>query len=292
MIVKGKFVSFDRPLVLRREFGEFPLCYEYRGVGWYVVKEPLVNPKERKVSEEDLEKSSRILEESSKFCDRIPEHFLMFPNFYPVGELFRRCDGVWIRYTDPLAQEIFLEMSLNVEMGGLPYRFDLARDHLRETFLNALKNELSEEEKSDRQALEELTQFCHLLADYMLGSAVAVGLFGPFRPSELGYEIQQPQKELDQRELPYHSMYAGSMALYETDRTGSAFHMLTSHAYRMVEVGNSDLTLLTVLNAYSRDVPDGLGALSAGRYTLAVDLAYEVERGNIVFLDCYPEPAP
>jgi hypothetical protein len=126
----------------------------------------------------------------------------------------------------------------------------------------------------------------------MLGSAVAVGLFGPFKPSELGYEVQQPQKELDQRELPYHSMYAGGMALYETDQTGSAFHMLTAHAYRMVEVDNNDLTLLTVLNAYSRDVPDGLGALSAGRYILAVDLAYAVERGNIVFLDRYPEPAP
>jgi len=24
MIVKGKFVNFDRPLVLRREFGDFP----------------------------------------------------------------------------------------------------------------------------------------------------------------------------------------------------------------------------------------------------------------------------
>jgi hypothetical protein len=291
MIVKGKFVSFDRPLVLRREFGDFPLYYEYRG-GEYVVKEPMVNPKEKKVSEEDLERSSRILEECSKFCDRIPGHFLMYPNFYPVDEHFRRCDGVWIRYADPLARDIFLEMSLNVEMGGLPYRFDLARDHFWKTLLHALQNELSEEEKSDKQVLEELTQFCRQVADYMLGSAVVVGLFGPFKPSELGYEIQQPQKELDQRELPYHSMYAGSMALYETDQTARAFHMLTAHAYRMVEVNNSDLTLLTVLNAYSRDVPDGLGALSAGRYALAVDLAYAVERGNIVFLDCYPEPAP
>jgi hypothetical protein len=292
MIVKGRFVSFDRPLVLRREFGNFPLCYEYRGAGWYVVKEPLVNPKEKKESEEDLERSYRILEESSKFCDRIPERFLMFPNFYPVGEQFRRCDGVWIKYTDPLACDLFLEMSLNVEMGGLPYRFDLAREHFRETFLHTLQKEFSEEEKSDKQFLEELTEFCYQMADYMLGSAVAVGLFGPFKPSELGYEVQQPQRELDQRELPYHSMYAGSMALYETDLSCYAFHVLTAHAYRMVEVDNNDLTLLTVLNTYSRNVPDGLGALSAGRYTLAVDLAYEVERGNIVFLDRYPEPAP
>jgi hypothetical protein len=74
--------------------------------------------------------------------------------------------------------------------------------------------------------------------------------------------------------------------------------MLTSHAYRPVEYENvGDVALMTVLHEHYRALgkvlgEDCWGALSPGVYRLAVELAHDVERGELVFLDRYPEPVP
>jgi len=78
------------------------------------------------------------------------------------------------------------------------------------------------------------------------------------------------------------------------DRRGYACHMLTSHAYRPLEYGNvGDVTLMTVFHEHCRALGrDYWGTMSPGIYRLAVELAHDAERGELVFLDRYPEPVP
>jgi len=289
MIVKGKFVSFDRPLVLRREFGEFPLCYEYRGPGWYVVREPGKRVKQGGSGSSNGEEYHRSWEKGVNFCKKIPKDFLMFPNFYPVGgtKWLRRCDGVWIMYEDPLSWSLLAELALYVEMWCLPFRFDKAREHLKRRRLQLLAFEGRDLKD------EEIEEFCQKV-DYVLASAVVLGLFGPFKPSELGYVLEESDRKLSVREMIDHSAYAGSLALYEIGPEGQACHMLTSHAYRPVEYGSvGDVALMTVFHEHCRALgKDYWGTLSLGIYRLAVELAHDAERGEMVFLDRYPEPVP
>ena len=289
--MKGKFVNFDRPLVLRREFGDFPLYYEYRDGGYVVLD--LGRRVKRGGSEFSNEEYRKSWERGVNFCKRVPKDFLLFPNFYPVGDTkwLRRCDGVWIVYEDSLSWSILAELALYVEMGCLPFRFDKAREHLKwkRVRLLALRGkELKDEE------IEELYQ----KIDYVLASAVVLGLFGPFKPSELGYVMEKSERRLSVREMVNHSAYAGSLALYEIGSEGHACHMLTSHAYRPVEYGSvGDVALMTVFHEHYRALSkvlgkDCWGALSPGMYRLAVELAHDAERGELVFLDRYPEPVP
>jgi len=279
--VKGKFVSFDRPLILRREFGEFPLCYEHRGEGYVVLD------LEKRVKQD--EKYYRSWERGVNFCKKIPKDFLMFPNFYPVEgtKWLRRCDGVWIMYEDPLSWSLLAELALYVEMWCLPFRFDKAREHLKRRRLQLLAFEGKDLKD------EEIEEFCQKV-DYVLASAVVLGLFGSFKPSELGYVLEESDRKLSVREMMDHSAYAGSLALYEIGPEGQACHMLTSHAYRPVEYGSvGDVALMTVFHEYCRALgKDYWGALSPGIYRMAVELAHDAERGELVFLDRYPEPVP
>jgi hypothetical protein len=288
MIVKGKFVSFERPLVLRREFGDFPLYYEYRRPGWYVVREPGKRVKQGGSGFSNGE-DYRSWEKGVNFCKKIPKDFLMFPNFYPVGgtKWLRRCDGVWIMYEDPLSWSLLAELALYVEMWCLPFRFDKAREHLKRRRLQLLAFEGKDLKD------EEIEEFCQKV-DYVLASAVVLGLFGPFKPSELGYVLEESDRKLSVREMVNYSAYAGGLALYEIGSEGQACHMLTSHAYRPVEYGNvGDVALMTVFHEYCRALgEDYWGALSPGIYRMAVELAHDAERGEIVFLDRYPEPVP
>jgi hypothetical protein len=289
MIVKGKFVSFDRPLVLRKEFGDFPLYYEYRGPGWYVVREPGKRVKQGGSGFSNGEEYCRSWEKGVNFCKKIPKDFLMFPNFYPVGgtKWLRRCDGVWIMYEDPLSWSLLAELALYVEMWCLPFRFDKAREHLKRRRLQLLAFEGKDLKD------EEIEEFCQKV-DYVLASAVVLGLFGPFKPSELGYVLEESDRKLSVREMVNYSAYAGGLALYEIGSEGQACHMLTSHAYRPVEYGNvGDVALMTVFHEYCRALgEDYWGALSPGIYRMAVELAHDAERGELVFLDRYPEPVP
>jgi len=288
MIVKGKFVSFERPLVLRREFGDFPLYYERRDWG-YVVWDP-----ERRVKQGGSgEEHRKCWEKGVSFCKKVPRDFLLFPNFYPVGtKWLRRCDGVWIMYEDSLSWSLLAELALYVEMGCLPFRFDKAREHLKRKRLQQI---LVFEGKDLKD--EEIEEFCQKV-DYVLASAVVLGLFGPFKPSELGYVPEKSDRRLSLREMVEYSAYAGSLALYEIGPEGQACHMLTSHAYRPVEYGDvGEVTLMTVLHEHYRALSKALGedcwgAMSPGMYRLAVELAHDVERGEMVFLDRYPDPVP
>jgi hypothetical protein len=132
----------------------------------------------------------------------------------------------------------------------------------------------------------------------VLASAVVLGLFGPFKPSELGYVMEKSDRRLSVREMMDYSAYAGSLALYEIGPEGHACHMLTSHVYRPVEYENvGEVTLMTVFHEHYRALSkvlgkDCWGAMSPGMYRLAVELAHDVERGEMVFLDRYPDPVP
>jgi hypothetical protein len=284
--VKGKFVSFERPLVLRREFGDFPLYYEYRDRGYVVL-----DLGRRVKQDEEYHKS---WEKGVNFCKKVPKDFLLFPNFYPLEgtKWLRRCDGVWIRYEDSLSWSLLAELALYVEMGCLPFRFDKAREYLKRKRLQQL---LVFERKDLKD--EEIEEFCQKV-DYVLASAVVLGLLGPFKPGELGYVLEKSDRRLSVREMIDHSAYAGSLALYEIGPEGHACHMLTSHAYRPVEYENvGPVTLMTVFHEHCRALSkvlgkDCWGALSPGIYRLAVELAHDVERGEMVFLDRYPDPVP
>jgi len=56
--------------------------------------------------------------------------------------------------------------------------------------------------------------------DYVLASAVVLGLFGPFKPSELWYVLEESDRRLSVREMMNYSAYAGSLALYEIGPEG------------------------------------------------------------------------
>jgi hypothetical protein len=291
MIVKGKFVSFERPLILRREFGDFPLYYEYRDGGYVVLD--LGRRVKRGGSESLNEEYRKSWEKGVNFCKKVPKDFLLFPNFYPVGtKWLRRCDGVWIMYEDSLSWSLLAELALYVEMGCLPFRFDKAREYLKRKRLQ----QLFVFERKDLKD-EEIEEFCQKV-DYVLASAVVLGLFGPFKPSELGYVMEKSDRRLSVREMMDYSAYAGSLALYEIGPEGQACHMLTSHAYRPVEYENvGDVALMTVFHEYCRALgkvlgKDYWGTLSPGIYRLAVEFAHDAERGELVFLDRYPEPVP
>jgi len=66
---------------------------------------------------------------------------------------------------------------------------------------------------------EEIEEFCQKV-DYVLASAVVLGLFGPFKPSELGYVLEESDRRLSVREMMNYSAYAGSLALYEIGPEG------------------------------------------------------------------------
>jgi hypothetical protein len=290
MIVKGKFVNFDRPLVLRKEFGDFPLHYECRDGGYVVLDlERRMKQKKNESSNEEYRKS---WEKGVNFCKKVPKDFLLFPNFYPVStKWLRRCDGVWIMYEDPLSWSLLAELALYVEMWCLPFRFDKAREHLKRRRLQLLAFEGKDLKD------EEIEEFCQKV-DYVLASAVVLGLFGPFKPSELGYVLEESDRRLSVREMMDHSAYAGSLALYEIGPEGQACHMLTSHAYRPVEYENvGKATLMTIFHEHCRVLSkvlgkDCWGALNPGIYRLAVEFAHDAERGKLVFLDQYPDPVP
>jgi hypothetical protein len=190
-------------------------------------------------------------------------------------------------YEDPLSWSLLAELALYVEMWCLPFRFDKAREHLKRRRLQLLAFEGKDLKD------EEIEEFCQKV-DYVLASAVVLGLFGSFKPSELGYVLEESDRKLSVREMMDHSAYAGSLALYEIGPEGQACHMLTSHAYRPVEYGSvGDVALMTVFHEYCRALgKDYWGALSPGIYRMAVELAHDAERGELVFLDRYPEPVP
>jgi len=166
-------------------------------------------------SESSNEEYHKSWEKGVNFCKRIPKDFLLFPNFYPVGDTkwLRRCDGVWIMYEDTLSWGLLAELALYVEMGCLPFRLDKAREHLKWKRMQLLA--LKKKELKD----EEIEELCRKV-DYLLASAVVLGLFGPFKPGELGYVLEESDRRLSVRGMVNYSAYAGSLALYEIGPEG------------------------------------------------------------------------
>jgi hypothetical protein len=307
MIVKNRIVNSNARLVVREEYADFPLRYEYLGQGRYLIKDPLLQigpekpPQVRKVAQpqkqEEIESDPgyEALQLGSKFCDRIPKDLLMFPNFYFIHAkmLARRCDGLWIDYIDPIAVKAILSVYHPVEVSGLPIQFELAREVFRNTYLSQFEADFAEQGDEGMEEFFTLAPHIELIADYMLGSAIATALFGPYKPSEFGYVPDFDHSGFSEDEMEEYSVYSGSMALYEKENAVQVFHMLTSHAYRPLEGGGLDgITVLALLNEYSRPHREAWGALSQGRYACSITIVHELLKRKVRFADSYPEPLP
>jgi len=305
MILMGTIVNSDAPLVLRKEYESFPLWCERESWG-YVVKNPLANFNLEtvvglrggiSVPEEEIEK----IRKGAKFCDRIPDDFLMFPNVYYAEDCnaFRRCDRVWIRYDDRFSSAILDDMLRITEAGGLPLTFYAARCLFRKSYIRYARYTSWElDNLLWREEGREVEETLNMIADYILASTIVCGFFGPYKPSELGY-VPQPSQDEDHEAYKNdtiwgYSIYAGGMALYEHWGNGTAFHVLTSHAYRPLEGGYlNGLTLLGLLNDICKQGDrERWGGLSEWRYGAACLLAYYIERGKMWFIDDYPKPFP
>ncbi len=307
MMVKNKIVNSNAKLVVRAEYMDFPLRYEYLGQGMYLIKDPLLQTEPEKPAKvrrtELLQKQEEVetdpgyeaLKLGAKFCDRLPKDLLMFPNFYFVYEkmLIRRCDGLWIDYIDPIAVRAIQSVYHSVEVSGLPVQFELAREIFREVYLSQFEASLVDKGDEGMKEFIELAPHTALIADYMLGSAIATALFGPYKPSELGYVPEFEYSDFSEDETEDYSVYCGSMALYEVENNLQIFHMLTSHAYRPLEGGGLDgITVLNLLNEYSRPHREAWGALSQGRLACSITIVHELLKRKVCFADSYPEPLP
>lgn len=210
----------------------------------------------------NLEELEATIESACKIIDRLPDYYLLAPlvHLAPDG-WFRRCDGVWLYYEDPLTYQLVYNASFSAFFGGYPIPYEL--------FLSRYAN-------NSEQAV------------FSLGQALATGAVGEYKPSELGYVPSKHRKTEMRKNNGCENIYCGDLALWEYIDNFNIDHMTISHLFRPIT--GEDIDEMPVINYIEMKCKEmGAKTLLGREYKeIANDLAYKIENGTYSFLDVKP----
>jgi len=217
-------------------------------------------------------------ENAIEFLNEYPSDYLLFANGIVdprKPEMFRRSDGLWIRYEDQIAKRILDSINAFAERGGYPYMLsDIFRFHVE--YMNQKEE--------------------HVI--YALSQLIATGAIGMWKPSELGYKHETSKQEIPDPSdedafvdfASKHSIYCGSLALWEVDEKKFFPHLLHAHSYRKL-FGRPDIDGIPVITYVERICKKRvILTLDDEFFRVLFEVALELERGEIGFLDDIPLP--
>lgn len=192
----------------------------------------------------------------------VPRDYVLFPNGVLASEGFRRVDGQWVVFEDPLANEILYRSCSVIEHGGYPL-----------TVESALVSFGKENVKQVSTALLQL---------------VSTACVGEYSPHFFGYDPTDTSEVVDETD-PNVNVYCGSLALWEADENDIYPHTLISLAHVLAKVGNSERPVVALIEeeCSKRGVK---GYPSRGRFLLAFEFALNVAKGKVTLVDAPPTP--